>query len=161
MLIIILTLKIKYLHMKKVYILLYFLFLISDFLFCQSVGIGTTSPNPKSLLDITSTSKGLLIPRLSTAQRTTITTPPIGLMVYDSTAQSFFYYDGSAWQNLVAASRTWVLNGNTGTNPAVNFIGTSDNSSLQFRVNNIKAGLIDPNNKNVLLGTRAGLNLNN
>src|ERR1700716_2138610 len=150
--------------MKQVFIssiLIFNLQLLTLKVFSQNVGIGITIPDTKAILDLTSNSKGLLIPRLSTAQRTGISSPPIGLMVYDSTAQTFFYYDGSAWQNLVAASRTWVLSGNTGTNPAVSFIGTSDNSSLQFRVNNIKAGLIDPNNKNVLLGTRAGLNLNN
>ena len=41
------------------------------------VGVGTSSPDASSALDISSTDKGLLIPRMTTAQRTAITTPAI------------------------------------------------------------------------------------
>ena len=88
--------------MKQVFIssiLIFNLQLLTLKVFSQNVGIGITIPDTKAILDLTSNSKGLLIPRLSTAQRTGISSPPIGLMVYDSTAQTFFYYDGSAWQN--------------------------------------------------------------
>lgn len=47
------------------------------------VGINTTTPNAKSALDITSTSKGLLPPRMTEAQRNAITSPvPAGLVVW-------------------------------------------------------------------------------
>ena len=68
-----------------------------------SVGIGTASPDPSALLDITSTSKGALIPRMSTAQRTGISSPAAGLLVYDTTTDSFWYYD-SIWHNLGSTS---------------------------------------------------------
>jgi hypothetical protein len=68
----------------------------------QNIGIGTTSPNAKAALDITAADKGLLIPRLTQAQRLGITSPPQGLMVYqtDGTASGgtqtgFWYYAGS------------------------------------------------------------------
>lgn len=63
------------------------------------VGIGNTSPNGSSMLDITSTSKGLLAPRMTTAQRTAITTPANSLLVYDTDLKSFYYYDTTttAW----------------------------------------------------------------
>jgi hypothetical protein len=72
----------------------------------QNVGIGTPTPNAKAALDISATDKGLLVPRLTAAQRTAITSPPQGLMVYqtDGTASGgtqtgFWYYAGNpaAW----------------------------------------------------------------
>lgn len=60
-----------------------------------SVGIGTTSPNSSSLLDMTSTTKGMLTPRMTKAQRDAISSPATGLMIYqtDNTA-GFYYYAG-------------------------------------------------------------------
>lgn len=63
----------------------------------NNVGIGTTTPNSSAILDITSTSKGLLIPRMTTAQRTAIASPAIGLMVYDTDSKSLWLYNGSGW----------------------------------------------------------------
>lgn len=57
------------------------------------VGIGTTTPHPSSMLDVTSTSQGLLAPRMTTVQRNAITNPANSLLVYDTTLKSFFYYD--------------------------------------------------------------------
>lgn len=57
------------------------------------VGIGTTNPNASSLLDLTSTSKGLLPPRMTTAQRTAIASPANGLMVYDTDNKALYVYD--------------------------------------------------------------------
>ncbi|OSZ78344.1 hypothetical protein CAP35_08800 [Chitinophagaceae bacterium IBVUCB1] len=60
---------------------------------------GYTSGNASSVLDIKSTSKGILVPRMTQSQRTAISSPATGLMVYqtDGTA-GFYYYDGSDWQ---------------------------------------------------------------
>lgn len=63
----------------------------------QSVGIGTTTPHNSSTFEINSTTKGLLIPRMTTAQRTAIVSPANGLMVYDITTNSFWFYNGSSW----------------------------------------------------------------
>src|SRR5688572_9172774 len=106
--------------------------------YSQSVGIGTPTPHAGAQLDITSNSKGLLIPRLTNAQRTAIVNPPKGLIVYDSTSHLIFYHNGTSWQNLSPASNTWSLNGNAGTNPLQDFIGTTDNMPLVFRTNNIR-----------------------
>ncbi|WP_232729127.1 hypothetical protein [Ulvibacter sp. MAR_2010_11] len=57
------------------------------------VGIGTTSPDPTSILDASSTTKGLLAPRMTTAQRTAITTPANSLLVYDTDLSAFYYYN--------------------------------------------------------------------
>lgn len=57
------------------------------------IGIGNTSPNASSMLDITSTSKGILVPRMTTVQRNAIATPANSLLVFDTTLESYFYFD--------------------------------------------------------------------
>ncbi|MES2776593.1 MAG: tail fiber domain-containing protein [Bacteroidota bacterium] len=127
----------------------------------QNVGIGTTTPEATAQLDISSTSKGILIPRMSLSQRTAITSPATGLLIYqsDPSDSSFYWYDGNAWIKLQSSKSGWSLSGNSATNPATQFMGTTDDKPLLFRANNIRAGTIDAANKNVLFGTRAGLNL--
>jgi N-acetylneuraminic acid mutarotase len=66
----------------------------------QSVGIGTTTPHNSAQLDIASTSRGILIPRLSTVQRDAIVNPANGLMIYNSTEKQYNYFNGSRWQNV-------------------------------------------------------------
>lgn len=68
----------------------------------SQVGIGTTSPDTSSVLDISSTTQGLLTPRMTTAQRTAITTPAIGLLVYDTDEDAFYYYNNGSWGKLSA-----------------------------------------------------------
>ena len=66
------------------------------------VGIGTTTPDASSALDITSTTKGLLIPRMTNAQRKAISNPAAGLQVFvtDFDGGSFMFYDGTEWGTL-------------------------------------------------------------
>ncbi len=64
-----------------------------------SVGIGTTTPDASSLLEIKSTKKGLLIPRMTKTQRDAIASPAIGLLIYQTNSTpGFYYYDGSGWK---------------------------------------------------------------
>jgi len=63
----------------------------------NSVGIGTTTPNSTAALDVNSSSKGLLIPRMSSAQRKAIATPAPGLLLFDSDKQSLYMYNGDQW----------------------------------------------------------------
>ena len=65
------------------------------------VGIGTTDPNGSAALDITSTTKGLLIPRMTAAERDLISPAATGLMIYQTDgATGFYYYNGSSWANV-------------------------------------------------------------
>jgi hypothetical protein len=79
----------------------------------QSFAINTTgaAAHNSAILDVTSTTKGLLVPRVSTAQRTAIASPARGLMVYDSTLNQFAYYDGTAWQLISTAANSWTVSG--------------------------------------------------
>jgi hypothetical protein len=83
------------------YIFFYLLFLLPHLLRGQSVGIGTNSPDPKAALDINSNSKGLLIPRMTTAQRNSITLPATGLLVYDLDKRAIYIYEGRKWQPIL------------------------------------------------------------
>ncbi|QKG54465.1 hypothetical protein [Hymenobacter sp. BRD67] len=67
----------------------------------QGVGIGTTAPDGSARLDVTSTTQGLLPPRLTAAQRAAIASPAAGLLVFQTDGTpGIYYYTGVAWVNL-------------------------------------------------------------
>ena len=69
----------------------------------DSVGVGITTPNSKAMLDVTSTTRGFLPPRMTTVQRDAITSVPAGLMVYNTTTNKLNFYNGSAWEAVTSA----------------------------------------------------------
>ncbi|MCO5280647.1 MAG: hypothetical protein M9931_06270 [Chitinophagales bacterium] len=69
----------------------------------NNIGIGTSTPNPTAVLDVNANDKGVLIPRLTTAQRNSIATPATGLLVFDTDLNCFFFHDGTTWASLCAA----------------------------------------------------------
>lgn len=70
----------------------------------SQVGIGTNTPAPSAQLDISSTERGFLMPRMTMAQRNLIASPATGLTIYqtDNTA-GFYFFDGFNWVTLGAA----------------------------------------------------------
>ena len=80
-----------------------------------TVGVGTDTPNLTALIDITSTTKGFLGPRMTTAERDAISSPATGLQVYNTTTNAINFYNGSSWQALgVAGSGVTSLTAGTG-----------------------------------------------
>jgi hypothetical protein len=77
--------------MKKLVLLLFFFTLTMH----SQVGIGTTTPNASSILDVTSTTNGILVPRLTSAQRIAIASPAQSLMVYDTDVDLYYYFSVS------------------------------------------------------------------
>ncbi len=104
--------------MKNIIILLPIAFLTAITLHAQSVAINTdgSTPNASAMIDIKSTSKGMLIPRMTSAQRTAISSPASGLLVFDSSTESFWFYTTSGWTELVSGGSQWTLNGANLTN---------------------------------------------
>ena len=80
---------------------------VTSTIFCQgstqNVGINTESPNARALLDLTSTTKGFLPPRMTTAQRDAITSVPAGLMIYNTSTNKLNFFNGSAWEAVTSA----------------------------------------------------------
>jgi hypothetical protein len=103
-----------------------------------NVGIGTTTPSASAILDLTSTSMGFLAPRMTTLLRTAIASPATGLLVYDITLTTFYYYNGTLWLPLTSAAAGWLLTGNSGTSPGTNFVGTTDAQDLVFKTNSVE-----------------------
>jgi len=63
------------------------------------VGVGTISPDASAQLDVQSTTKGALIPRMLDTERTAIVNPATGLLVYQTNGTAgFYYFDGATWQ---------------------------------------------------------------
>ena len=83
--------------MKKLFFQLAFLTVMST-TYAQ-VGIGIETPSSSAMLEVSSTTKGMLFPRMTTAQRTAIGTPVDGLQVYDTDLKSLYFYDGTRWIN--------------------------------------------------------------
>ncbi len=129
--------------MKKVLIIIAF-FCFTTTVHAQSFAINTdgSDADANAILDVKSGTKGMLIPRMDAAARLSIPNTK-GLLVYDTSTNSFWYNTGAIWKNLDAAATGWSITGNTGTFDGTNFIGTTDNVPLSFRINNQKAGKID------------------
>lgn len=121
-----------------------------------NVGINNPTPHAKSLLDLTSTDKGLLVPRMTAAQRTAMFPAPDatgkGMLVYqlDGT-QGFYSYDGAVWQLMQKGGTGWDLLGNAGTNENTHFLGTTDAQGLRIRTNGLERMRVAANG-NVAIG---------
>ncbi len=100
--------------------------LVSTSVSAQNIGINTTGANPdaSAMLDIVSTDKGLLIPRMTSGQRTSIGSPAEGLMVYDTTTDSFWYFDGS-WIEITSEGKDGIYGG-SGTAPTSTDVTLTD-----------------------------------
>ena len=99
------------------------------------------APHAQAILDISSTTKGFLAPRMTAAQRGTLATP--GLIVYQTTPASgegYWYYDGAlaAWVPVSYGAGEWVPAGNAGINPATQYLGTTDAQDLVVRTNAVQ-----------------------
>lgn len=119
----------------------------------QNVGVNATgtSPDASAMLDISSATSGVLIPRVAlTATNTAapVTSPAVSLLVYNTATAGtapnnvvpgFYYWSGSAWISFMVQNSSdnggWSMKGNAGSNVTTNFIGTTDNKQLIFKSN--------------------------
>lgn len=80
------------------------------------VGIGILTPAPSAQLDVTSTNKGVLVPRMSQTNRDLIGSPATGLLIFQTdNTPGFYYYDGAAWQPIGLAPATTGFSANRTT----------------------------------------------
>ncbi len=87
--------------MQKALFILSVTFLLFITSYGQSVAINKdgSAPNAKAMLDIASTTSGLLIPRMTTTQRDSIATPPNGLQIYNTTTNKLEVYRSTRWES--------------------------------------------------------------
>lgn len=164
--------------MKKIFIIL--LAAIScKGIKAQGVGIGTTTPNASAQLDIVSplNNKGLLIPRMTSAQRLAIASPIApGLMVYETTTSSFWFYNGSVWNQIGTGgaspwtvSGTNIYNSNTGnvgigtSSPTYKFHVAGNNMLIngtnpifQLQQAGVSTGFVQLSSDDLRIGTNSG-----
>lgn len=69
------------------------------------VGIGTTTPDNSAMLEISSTDKGIIFPRMTSAQRIAITNPSAGLHVFDTTVGTLWVFNGTGWVNYATQAK--------------------------------------------------------
>lgn len=96
----------------------------------QGVGIGTTNANTSAMLDIASTQKGLLPPRMSAVQRLAIGTPANGLLVYDTDSSAFMIRANNVWTRLMFTNTDliWKKDGNDIYSGNSGFVGIGNTS---------------------------------
>jgi hypothetical protein len=95
----------------------------------QSVAINNSgaSANNSSMLDVSSTTKGMLLPRMTSTQRTAINTPAEGLIVYDTDTKGFWYYTNSSWNEIPKAA---------GSSFTLPYAGTASDPIKVFSITN-------------------------
>ncbi len=137
--------------MKKIILILTVIFFNANI--SAQTGIGTTTPEPSAKLDVSSTNKGFLPPRMTSAERTAIQSPAAGLMVYQTDATSgLYYYNGSAWIYIINSITNIVSVVNGGT-------GTSTSTGTGSVVLNTSPSLTSPNLITPTLGVASGTSL--
>ncbi len=114
--------------MKKTILSLCVILLFAEFnqkTFAQgNVGIGTITPDSSALLDLSSNTKGLLVPRLNSLQILGIPSPAFGLLVYNTDDSCFHYYNGLNWLSLCQ------MNGSGGTTGPTGIAGATGATGL-------------------------------
>jgi len=133
----------------------------------RNVGIGTATPDPSALLDLSSTQKGLLAPRMTTAQRDAIALPAPSLLIYNTTVSAYQYNIGTptapVWVTLMwtqapggnADKLYWSLSGNDSLQ-ATAYLGSRDSSTVRFATNGTVRMTIAPGTGAITMQTLSG-----
>ncbi|MBC7413009.1 MAG: tail fiber domain-containing protein [Bacteroidia bacterium] len=132
----------------------------------QNIGINTANPDASAILDISHTTRGLLIPRVQLVASNNpapIAAPVLSLLVFNllpagaspnDVKTGYYYWDATKWVSIGTGS-AWGLLGNTGTTAGTNFVGTIDNVDLVFKRNNVRGGLLNSTLSNTSFGVSA------
>lgn len=121
--------------MKKSGFLFFFLFAYCNISSAQNVGINSSgaAPDNSAMLDVSSTTKGFLMPRVTTAQMVTIPSPVTGLMVYNTDCGTFQFYTGTYWTKLATVAYPVA----TTSSQTFNYTGAVQNFVVPACVTNI------------------------
>jgi hypothetical protein len=109
--------------------------LLNDLTSTPQIAIGTDSPHSSALVDLTSTKGGLLLPRMTETQKSNITSPASGLILYNITSGTPEYYNGTAWNSFGGGSTT-IDTTNFVTTNTTQTISSNKNFTIRPTVNN-------------------------
>ena len=125
-------------------------------IFSGNVGIGTNAPDASAVLDLTSTTKGFLAPRMTTTERDAIASPATGLLIYNTSTNQYNVYNGSVWAGIGGGGGAWsgltdpitdlslamsaytstfTYNAATGANNLFNLTDTTGNTGTGYLLN--------------------------
>ncbi|MGG9972210.1 hypothetical protein ACQ33O_10485 [Ferruginibacter sp. SUN002] len=118
--------------MKKLIFTSFFCSVLSSLVFAQ-VGIGTNTPNTSSVLELSSTTKAFIPPRMTSAQRDLIVNPTAGMMIFNTTATCVEIFRGTQWYNICTGTSSTPPTPSSNTVAAANLIAhwTFDNTKAE------------------------------
>lgn len=127
------------------------------------VAINTSgdTPDNSAMLDIQSTSKGMLVPRMTTTQRNTISSPAMGLLIFDTDTEGFWFYTGSSWTDLNTGKPNIIEDADNDTKIQLEESADEDiirfdmGGNEYFRMNQGRIGVINTG-RSVFIGDDAG-----
>jgi hypothetical protein len=101
-----------------------------------------STADPSAILDVKSTVKGILVPRMTTTQRTNISNAALGLLVFDTDTETFWFNTNTGWLELRNNDQTLSLNSNTlslsnGGSVSLSGYVNTDNQTLSFSANTL------------------------
>ena len=152
----------QYLNMKSIYFFITIMIFQINQSFAQvAINNDNSDADASAILDIKSTTSGLLTPRMTTTQRTSITSPALGLFVFDLTSGSFWLYNGNTWEELIENDET-ILKDNDG-DTKIEVEANTDEDTIRFTLGGIEKmnmartqiQLLDAD-KNTFIGYEAG-----
>lgn len=117
--------------------------LIFNFSIIAQVGIGTVTPDPSAILDVQSTTGGLLMPRMNTTQRDAIASPQEGLFIYNLDSSCFQYYKGTQWSGCLGEFPKNSLNCSATTVNGAYTTGSALNASNTINID-VLTNVIEP-----------------
>ncbi len=119
-------------HLPTLLWLFILFFMMQPLLMSQRIAINSdgSTPDSSAMLDIKSSHGGLLIPRLTTAERTNINNPAPGLVVYDKETKSFWFYTGSDWMEVLSGFVSALSDNDADTRIEVE--QTTDEDKIRF-----------------------------
>ncbi len=128
-----------------------------------SISVSNSNPDSSAMLDIQSSNKGMLVPRMTTAQRNSISNPATGLLVFDTDTGGFWFYAGSTWQDLSGNTPNKISDADQNTQVLVEQSANDDNIRFKIAGNEFarmdgKTFHLNAPGNSLFIGQNAGIN---